>query len=124
MKTISSMLFQYMFSVNWCVVCGKITDMKKIPTHLPGINARQCPICNTGVQCNYIDDVPNVQIPDEYIIIPDDLCPVCKTTTKFKDIVQEYHNKDYDGEQCTQCGFIKVNICGEIVKILNSPVKY
>lgn len=115
MKTVSSKIWKYMFAINWCVKCGEMTNMKHVNTHMPGINAAQCSVCNTGIQVNYLEECGDLEVPDEFIIVPDDFCPHCKMITEFKyAIIEDNCNLLHDGKVCKQCGLTIADFGDEI----------
>lgn len=62
-------LLNKMFEANWCIVCGKNTEMKYIQTGMPGIQAKECQ-CGACFQINYLEDVEDVLgIPDTSILM-------------------------------------------------------
>jgi len=50
-----------MFDINWCVACGKVTDMEQIRTGLPGIQSKKCNGgCNSHYQANFLEDAEDM----------------------------------------------------------------
>ena len=58
-----------MFEDNWCPNCGKKTEMERIHTGMPGIQAQKCPDCGTHYHANYLEDADDVlQVPANFTL--------------------------------------------------------
>ena len=59
-----------MFEINYCPKCGKIVEMKMIPTGMPGIQCKQCKQCDGYYTCNFLEDEDDMlQCPNDFIVI-------------------------------------------------------
>lgn len=116
-----------MESINWCLKCGKITDMIRVRTGLPGISAKRCALCNSGIQVNHLED-SSAMIPKDLISIPDNYCPHCNDITTFSNIniLAKYGNEkssEYRASECVRCGSYIVDFGNEFV-FFDSDTKY
>ncbi len=73
------------FEMKWCPKCAKVTDMKRIFTGMPGIQACKCP-CGNQYQINYLEDEDDIlEVPDTFVmpnINSENIvsCPFCRKT--------------------------------------------
>lgn len=116
MSTVDRKLLIYMMSINWCLKCGKITDMVRVRTGLPGIGEKRCISCDSHVQVNYNED-DDISIEDDMITVPEDFCPQCKNETTFRStfVEDEFYNGDkiFKAKVCERCNSVIVDFGGE-----------
>lgn len=117
--TISHKQWVYTASVNWCLKCGRITDMEPIKTGLPGIGSKRCRICNTGIQINYLEDDDVTIEGDNIIPMPDNFCPGCEDVSTFESVkvVTAYDpDNKIPALKCKKCSCYIVDFGNELVK--------
>ena len=84
MKVKQSLIDQTFFD-NWCPRCGKVTEMVRIRTGMPGILSHTCPVCNiTQQNFSHGDGDEMVEVPDEFIFPPE------KTADESADFVKNF----------------------------------
>ncbi len=60
------------FFMKHCPICGKITEMENIVTHMPGIDVKKCPICKEDIKCIWIGpDSETIKLPNHFILPSD-----------------------------------------------------
>ena len=64
------------FHNNWCIFCGKVTEMKSVKTMITDAASKQCKDCGSVWRVIYLDSEDDIFEVDDKYILPDNVKPV------------------------------------------------